>query len=98
MVLSLLVVTVLGVGGPRAAASHGLPGATVRVTENDARGPLRIARTDASGKVGLKLKSGVYRVQALLTSPKAVPAVPRTTKVVRISRDGQGVSLLCSIR
>ncbi len=98
--IGLLIVTVIGVGGPRVAQPHALPNATVSVepalwTARSHPAPLRF-RVNRQGRIVLHPHPGRYRVSAALLDSS--PPVWCSSRTVIMTGKTQRVRLTCSIR
>jgi hypothetical protein len=76
----LLIVTVLGVGGPSATVPARLPNATVAVTHG---APAQTLSETSNGELSVRLRPGLYTVVAMLKS-EAVGS-PRFCEATAIS-------------
>lgn len=91
MLTALLIVTVLGGGGPHAVPQHRLENGVIEVRRDGA-----LIASSTTGQLERRLKPGLYRVSSRL-SPRGV--LPCETTWVRL-RSGHTarVHLYCSIR
>jgi hypothetical protein len=95
--ISVLIVTVLGAGGPPPGGVYREPNAPVTVQEVAPHThQLLLRRTGRHGRVTLRLPRGsVYVVSALL---EGSPPVRCPARRVKLSSGTQRVNLFCSIR
>lgn len=94
----LLVVTVLGVGGPHSATPSMLSNAHVVVTRG---APAHTVATSSSGRLQARLRPGLYSVVALLEDePLGPPRFCEATAVsVQLRQTGtRRLKLRCSIK
>jgi hypothetical protein len=101
--LPLLVVTVLGAGGPPSLAREHLPiplsNSTITVSRDVAARARPIA-SSAGGRISLRLPPGLYTVSALLHDEPGMPQRRNCeAKTVRLRRAGRPllIELHCSI-
>jgi hypothetical protein len=76
----LLIVTVIGAGGPRAALPARLPNATVAVTRG---APARTLAEASNGELSVHLRPGLYTLVATLKSEPLGP--PRFCEATAIN-------------
>jgi hypothetical protein len=87
---SLLIVIVLGGGGPHGARPSRLADAVVKVTHAG-----RFVASGRSGRLDRRLAPGTYRVSAALQPPGVLPCQSRTV-VLRAGRTAH-VRLFCTL-
>ena len=91
--LTLLVVTAIGIGGP-----PGVPPARIANARVIVRHYGRLLASSRSGRVRVRVRPGLYRVEAELVPP-AVSRVERCqARTVRLGRTPRRVELGCSIK
>jgi hypothetical protein len=95
----LLIITVLGVGGPRSHQPSRLGNATVAVRRV---APSRAVAASANGKLEVRLGPGLYTLVAMLNDePGARPAFCEATAVAVPRTRGRAtrhISMYCSIK
>ena len=108
--LTLLIVTVLGGGGPPGVKPHRLADSVITVTKEaecggvtaghpcSPPGPFPVARS-SSGKLTVHLRPGAYHVRAAVLTPDGFPGQTCQEKPVRVRRGRTTrVYLYCSIK
>jgi hypothetical protein len=91
--LAVLVVTVVGVGGPHGVAPSRLANATVTVSQGG-----KVIASARSGRLRLRVHPGVYRVSARLVPPGVRRVQQCESRSVRVTRGTRSVTLGCSIK
>ena len=96
--LPLLIVTVLGSGGPPGLTHREgppfLPNSTITVRRHG-----EVVASSDNGRIRLRLRPGVYTLGALLHDEPGVPLPNCETKTIRLwrARRARHVDLYCSI-
>lgn len=96
MIATLLIVTVVSVGGPHKAKPRPLFGATVSAT--NPQGRTALLKTNRRGRAYLRLSPGVYSMRAELRPPLSnTPLACSRTRAIRARGQVTRVRLYCSI-